>query len=292
MMCMKKIWFCLVSASLCSCPLVSAEDPDIIAHLFAEKADAIVLIAVESKDGDKLGSGFFISREGRIVTNYHLIAGARKVVVKAKSGAVYLPQRIINLDPDKDIAVIQIAADRRVTYLRMGDSNGVVVGQRVLTIGNPMGLESSVADGLISSVRVSGRGLKLFQISVPLSNGSSGGPLIDLEGNVVGITTASFMKGQNLNFAIPINYVKTLLKKPFDPSRFNRDPWQDSQPPKARRVEVEKPDPEKPPHFHIVKNGDTLFGIAKLYKTKAKEIMRVNHLKDSKIRPGQQLILP
>jgi S1-C subfamily serine protease len=290
MTCMRRafLFFILV----CSCPAVSAEDPDIIAHLFAEKADAIVLIAVESKDGDKQGSGFFINREGRVVTNYHLISGARKVVIKTKSGSVHVPQRIVNLDPDRDIAILQIAVDQRVNFLRMGDSNGVVVGQRVLTIGNPMGLESSVADGLISSVRVSGLGLKLFQISVPLSSGSSGGPLIDLEGNVVGITTAGFMKGQNLNFAIPINYVKTLLKKPFDPSRFTRDPWQETLPKKKpRRVEIEKSNPGKM-SVHVVQKGDTLYGIAKQYKTKAKEIMRVNGLKDAKIKPGQQLTLP
>jgi S1-C subfamily serine protease len=282
--------FCLLVSLVGSCLIVSAaQDPDIIAKLFSQKADAIVLIAVEAKDGDKLGSGFFISRDGRIVTNYHLISGARKVVVKTKNGSVYLPQRIVNLDPVKDIAVIQINASP-VNYLRMGDSNGVVVGQRVLTIGNPMGLESSVADGLISSVRVSGLGLKLFQISVPLSNGSSGGPLIDLEGNVVAITTASFMKGQNLNFAVPINYVKTLLKKPFNPSRFERDLWQEVRQEKPRPHTDDKPD--KPPHYHVVKSGDTLYGIAKIYKTTAKDIMRVNHLKDAKIRPGQQLILP
>jgi S1-C subfamily serine protease len=268
----------------------AAEDPDIIAKLFAEKADAIVLIAVESKSGDKLGSGFFISREGRLVTNYHLINGAHKVVVKTKRGSVFLPRRIVNLDPDRDIAVLDLGLDR-VNYLRMGDSNGVVVGQRVLTIGNPMGLESTVSDGLVSSVRVSGRGLKLFQISVPLSNGSSGGPLIDLEGNVIGITTAGFMKGENLNFAVPINYVKTLLKKPFNPSRFERDPWQETAQEKPRSQPAQV-NPVKPPHNYVVKSGDTLYGIAKAYKVSAKEMIRLNRLKDSKIRPGQQLILP
>ncbi len=276
-------------------PLASAaEDPDIIARLFSEKADAIVLVAVESKEGDKLGSGFFISRDGRLVTNYHLISGASKVVVKLKNGSVYLPQRIVNLDPDKDIAVLHVALDRRVNYLRMGDSNGVVVGQRVLTIGNPMGLESSVADGLISSVRVSGReGLKLFQISVPLSNGSSGGPLIDLEGNVVGITTAGFMKGQNLNFAIPINYVKTLLKKPFNPARFARDPWQEKEEKPRRKVADTATAAAVPSsRTYTVQKGDTLYGIAKTHKTTAKEIMRINRLTSSKIRPGQSLLLP
>jgi S1-C subfamily serine protease len=278
------MWPCLA--------VCAAEDPDIIAKLFSEKADAIVMIAVESKDGDRLGSGFFISRDGKIVTNYHLISGARKVVVKTKKGSVYLPQRIVQLDPAKDIAVIQIEADR-VNYLRMGDSNGVVVGQRVLTIGSPMGLESTVADGLVSSVRMSGIGLKLFQISVPLSNGSSGGPLIDLEGKVVGITTASFMKGQNLNFAVPINYVKTILKKPFDPAKFKAEPWQEASRPKTKpQPQADQPQTSKPPHYHVVESGDTLYGIAKKYKISAKELMRVNRLTTSRIVPGQRLILP
>ncbi len=266
----------------------AADDPDIIARLFSKKADAIVMIAVESKDGDKLGSGFFISRDGKIVTNYHLISGARKVVVKLKNNSVFLPNRIVNLDPDKDIGVIQIDAPK-VNYLHMGDSNGVSVGQSVLTIGSPLGLESSISDGLISSVRVNGQGLKVFQISVPLSDGSSGGPLMDLDGNVVGITTASFVKGQNLNFAIPINYVKTLLKKPFDPGRFARESWQDEEPVRVKRP-VENL--SRPPHYYVVKDGDTLYGLAKKFQTSVKEISRVNHLKGSVIRPGQRLLLP
>ncbi len=281
--------FCFVSFLIfSSIDGFASDDPNVIADLFSEKADAVVMIAVESKDGDKLGSGFFISRDGKIVTNYHLISGARKVVVKLKNNSVYVPRRVVNLDPDKDIAVIQIDAPK-TTYLQMGDSNSVVVGQRVLTIGNPLGLESSVSDGLISSVRVTGQGLKIFQISVPLSNGSSGGPLMDLDGNAVGITTASLAKGQNLNFAVPINYVKMLLKKPFDPSRFARQSWQSEG---AVRTKRSSENPSRPPHDYVVKEGDTLYGLARKFQTSVKECVRINHLKDSKIYPGQRLLIP
>ena len=266
---------------------VASDDPDVIAEIFEKKSDAVVLIAVGSPNGDRLGSGFFISRDGKIVTNYHLIKGARKVAVKLKNGSAFLPRRIVNLDPDKDIAVIAIETSSP-TYFTMGNSNAVIVGQRVLTIGNPQGLESTVSDGLVSSVRVNDLGMKVFQVSVPLSNGSSGGPLIDLNGEVIGITTASMADGQNLNFAVPINYVRILLRKPFDPSRMTPEPWQIEHP----RVNLPPSRPNQRGHEYVVQKGDSLYSLAKKFRTSVKELIRVNHLKNSKIFEKQRLILP
>ena len=266
---------------------IASDDPDVIAKIFEKKSDAVVLIAVSSSDGDKLGSGFFISRDGKIVTNYHLIKSAHKVAVKLKNGSAFLPRRIVNIDPDKDIAVIAIETSSPA-YLTMGNSNAVIVGQRVLTIGNPQGLESTVSDGLISSVRVNPSGMKVFQVSVPLSNGSSGGPLIDLNGEAIGITTASMAGGQNLNFAVPINYVRILLRKPFDPNRMTPEPWQVEHPRKNLLPDHLK----EPLHGYVVQKGDSLYSLAQKFRTSVKELRRINHLKDSKIFANQRLILP
>ena len=266
---------------------VASDDPDVIAQIFEEKSDAVVLIAVGSPEGDRLGSGFFISRDGKVVTNYHLIKGAHKIAVKLKNGSAFIPMRIVNLDPAKDIAVIQIHISSPA-YFAMGDSNAVIAGQRVLTIGNPQGLESTVSDGLISSIRLDNLGMKIFQISVPLSNGSSGGPLIDLKGNVVGITTASMSGGENLNFAVPINYVRILLKKPFDPSRMQPEPWQIQE----RRSKGFPGNNAVEKHDYVVRKGDSLYSIAKKFRTSVKVLTRINHLKDTKIIAGQRLVLP
>lgn len=262
-------------------------DPDVIVKIFERKSDAVVLIAVESPDGDRLGSGFAISRDGKIVTNYHVLKGARKVLVKLKNGSAFLPKRIINIDPAKDIAVIQIDKGTPV-YFTLGDSNKATAGERVLTIGNPQGLESTVADGLISSIRMNDSGMKIFQISVPLSNGSSGGPLIDLNGEVIGITTAAMNDGQNLNFAVPINYVRILLRKPFRPERGEPMVWQSAP---VRVDPVFSSDPGIDKSVYIVRKGDSLYGIAKRFKTSVEELKRINHLKDAKIIAGQKLNL-
>jgi S1-C subfamily serine protease len=280
--------FCLCFLFLLSPSLsVASDDPDVIAQIFEKKSDAVVLIAVGSPQGDRLGSGFFISRDGKVVTSYHLIKGAHKIAVKLKNGSAFVPMRIVNLDPAKDIAVIQIHVSSPA-YFAMGDSNAVIVGQRVLTIGNPQGLESTVSDGLISSIRLDNLGMKIFQISVPLSNGSSGGPLIDLNGDVMGITTASMSNGENLNFAVPVNYVRILLKKPFDPSRMQPEPWQIEQ----QRSKAPYHNPSETKHDYVVQKGDSLYSIAKRFRTSVKALTRTNHLKDSKIIAGQRLILP
>jgi S1-C subfamily serine protease len=96
--------------------------------------------------------------------------------------------------------------------VRLGNSDPVQVGERVVAIGNPRGLEQTVTDGLISAIRDTGKGYKLFQMSVPISTGSSGGPLFNMAGEAIGITAAYLEGGQNLNFAIPINYGLALLQ--------------------------------------------------------------------------------
>ncbi len=264
----------------------ASEAADVITKIFEQKSDAVVLIAVASSEGDKIGSGFFISRDGKLVTNYHLIKGANKVLVKMKNGIAFVPTAVINLDPAKDIAIIKI--DRATPkYFAMGNSNSVNIGQRVCSIGNPQGLESTVADGLISSIRVDGLGMKVFQISVPLSQGSSGGPLIDLNGEVVGITTASLTSGENLNFAVPINYVRILLKKPFDSSRVRPEPWQIRQRQPVPIIYQPVWDNQ-----YLVQKGDSLYKIARKFKTKVKTLIEINHLKGQKILPGQILKIP
>jgi curli biogenesis system outer membrane secretion channel CsgG/V8-like Glu-specific endopeptidase len=173
---------------------------------------AIVMITTVSNTGGALGSGFLINSDGTIVTNYHVIKGAEGLGVKfAKDKELTTNISVIKTDAVRDIALIKVNTPVNAAPLPLGDSEQVAVGERVVAIGNPQGLQNTVSDGLVSAVRDSG-GVKQIQISVPISHGSSGGALINMRGEVIGITSSGIDQAQNLNFAIPINYVKEYLQ--------------------------------------------------------------------------------
>jgi len=173
---------------------------------------AIVMITTVSSSGGGLGSGFLINSDGTIVTNYHVIKDAQGLGVKFTQDKELITNiSIIKTDAVRDIALIKVNTPVNVAPLAMGDSEQIVVGERVVAIGNPKGLSNTVSDGLVSAIRDTG-GMKQIQISVPISPGSSGGALINMRGEVIGITSSGMDQGQNLNFAIPINYVKKYLQ--------------------------------------------------------------------------------
>jgi len=171
------------------------------------------MITTVSNSGGGLGSGFLISSDGLIVTNHHVIKGAEGLSVKfTQEKELTTNVSIIKTDAVRDIALIKVNTPVNVAPLAMGDSEQITVGERVVAIGNPKGLSNTVSDGLISAVRNTD-GMKQIQISVPISPGSSGGALINMRGEVIGITSSGIDQAQNLNFAIPINYVKEYLQQ-------------------------------------------------------------------------------
>ncbi len=173
---------------------------------------AVVMITAAGSSAGSLGSGFLISSDGIVVTNYHVIKDAQGLGVKfAQDKELITNVSVIKTDAIRDIALLKIATPVNVTPLSMGDSEQITVGEHVVAIGNPKGLQNTVSDGLISAVRDTS-GMKQIQISVPISHGSSGGALINMRGEVIGITSSGIEQGQNLNFAIPINYVKEYLQ--------------------------------------------------------------------------------
>jgi S1-C subfamily serine protease len=174
---------------------------------------AVVSIVMSDKDGRPLaqGSGFLVSKDGLIVTNYHVIAEGSSAVLKLPEGAFYVVDGVLAFDKARDVAVIK-AHGTNFRTLTLGNSDRVQVGQEVVAIGNPLSLESTVSNGIVSGIRTVGElGGKFLQITTPISPGSSGGPLFNMAGEVVGITTLYLKGGENLNFAIPINDVKRLL---------------------------------------------------------------------------------
>lgn len=172
---------------------------------------AIVRIEVGN---DRVGTGFVVDREGAIATNLHVVVGASEIKVRTLDGTVLSVPRVLALDPDHDLAIIDVDPRQPLPVLRLGDSDKVAAGDPVIAIGNPLGvLDYTVSDGLISSVRAVSPELTLLQISAPISQGSSGGPLFNSFGEVIGVATAIFNEGQNLNFGVPSNYVRKLSQE-------------------------------------------------------------------------------
>lgn len=178
---------------------------------------AILSIIMSDKDGHAIaqGTGFLISKDGSVVTNYHVIENGNSAIVKLPDGAFYVVDGVLASDKLRDIAVIKVHGEHFRT-LTLGNSDRLEVGEEVVAIGNPLSLESTVSNGIVSGIRtVEEKGGKFLQVTTPISPGSSGGPLFNMAGEVVGITTLYLEGGENLNFAIPINEAKRLLQAKF-----------------------------------------------------------------------------
>lgn len=168
---------------------------------------AVVYIETYDADGYMLasGSGFILTADGQVITNYHVMAGATTAIVKLIDGTIYDVADVASYDQYRDVALIRLSSASNLPTVAIGDSDDVVSGEGILTIGSPIGLENTISDGLISNVSRYVDDLKYFQISAPISSGSSGGALLNFSGEVIGITSATYLDGQNLNLAIPIN---------------------------------------------------------------------------------------
>ena len=176
-----------------------------------------------------LGSGFLIHPAGYIVTNDHVVRRAQKITVNFADKS-QLPARVISTDPSHDLAVVKVEAPagRSLPYLRLGRSDDLMVGETVIAIGNPLGYSHSVTRGIVSALN---RKLEfregvayggLIQTDAPINPGSSGGPLLSIRGELIGINTAIRADAQNIGFAIPVDSLMTLLPELLDFERINR----------------------------------------------------------------------
>jgi S1-C subfamily serine protease len=165
------------------------------------------------------GSGFLISSDGVAVTNFHVIDGAFRAEAQLGDGRLYQVTAVRAFDRDLDVAVLQLGRNfgreslnvRGLPFVQTGESADLRVGDRVATISSPEGLANTVTDGLVSAIRTDGD-RTLLQISAPISPGSSGSPVFTLDGKAIGISVAQYVKGQNLNFAIPIETVVAIRR--------------------------------------------------------------------------------
>ena len=178
-------------------------------EIYAKCSSAVFYIEVFDKDDDLLatGSGFFISGDGTAVTNYHVIARAHSAkITVSDTGSIYDVQGVYDYDELDDWAVIKVNGSG-FSHLTQGAASTVVGGATVYAIGSPLGLQSSITQGIISNPRREEYGTTYIQTSAAISSGSSGGALLNQYGEVIGITTAGYVYGQNLNLALPISYI-------------------------------------------------------------------------------------
>lgn len=210
-----------------------------IPTLFEHASPAVVMISAQSINPYKvqgrvthtIGSGFIYDAKGLVITNSHVAFGRQTLFVTLDDGTV-VPARLLGADPVYDIAVLQIPKPEKgkIATVPLGNSDHLRVGENVVAIGNPLGLDQTVTRGIISGVNrilpetPLSLGEPLIQTDTPINPGNSGGPLLNMCGEVIGMNTAMIQDAQNIGFAIPISLIKSVVPALIRDGRMIR-PW-------------------------------------------------------------------
>jgi S1-C subfamily serine protease len=173
----------------------------------------VVIVENFNEDGEKAGqgSGYVFSGDGVIITNYHVIRGAKSLTVRVPGQEPYRVDSVLGYEIDHDVAALQLTGSS-LPALLTETMEEPRVGDRVVAIGAPLGLESTVSEGIVSAVRSVGT-MRIIQTTASISPGSSGGPLLNEYGRVIGLTTATVQDGQSLNFVVSAKHVSELLSR-------------------------------------------------------------------------------
>jgi len=213
------------TAAVAAAPPVTASEEQLLIDLYQRVNPSVVAILVEDQTGGALGTGFVIDTEGHVVTNFHVVEGAQQIEVDFPSGFKTRGQ-VLGTDADSDLAVIKMdTLPEQLIPVPLGDSDQVQVGQRVVAIGNPFGLSGTMTIGIVSglgrtleSVRTTESGAfsapDIIQTDAAINRGNSGGPLLNLQGEVIGVNKAlesetGFNAG--IGFAVASNTVKQVV---------------------------------------------------------------------------------
>jgi len=182
--------------------------PSIIKRI---KPSVVIVFAYDDK-GEflQLGSGFFISQNGDVITNYHVLQGASSAEAKTSDGKTYPITYIVAGDEQNDIIRLSVNIPSKYVLPLSLSKTTPEIGERIIVYGSPLGLENTVSDGIVSAIRDIPDFGKVIQITAPISPGSSGSPVLNMKGEVIGIATFQMIEGQNLNFAIPSERITNL----------------------------------------------------------------------------------
>ncbi|MEW6670071.1 MAG: tetratricopeptide repeat protein [Thermodesulfobacteriota bacterium] len=183
-----------------------------LVRLVQKVQPAVVTVVTYDMNGAAadLGSGFFIDGKGHLITNHHVLKGAYGAEVKTFDGRKHPIELVVAENEDADIIKVRVAmAEKEFSWVQLSDQEPVI-GERILVVGSPLGLEQTVSEGIVSAVRDLPVIGKVFQLSAPISPGSSGSPVVNMKGKVIGVVSFQTIMGQNLNFAVAGRGVREL----------------------------------------------------------------------------------
>lgn len=194
---------------------------DDLRTVYSRTQGSVLLLKTFDRFGAGIGQGTgFVVADGLVVTNYHVVADARSVTAHGRAGLVVPVAALLLADEENDIAILRLQ-EHALTPLALGKAPPAV-GQHVIVVGSPLGLAGTLSEGIVSASRPEGlepeetnghRGAPLLQITAPISPGSSGSPVMDEGGNVLGVAVSGYSGAQNLNFAVPAAVVRSLLTR-------------------------------------------------------------------------------
>jgi len=199
--------------ALPSLPKQKEESTESLPSLIKKIRPSTVIIFAYDDKGEflKLGSGFFISQNGDVITNYHVIQGASSAEIKTADEKTYPITYIVAGDEQNDLIRLSVNIPSPDVYPLSLSKTIPEVGERIIVYGSPLGLENTVSDGIVSAIRDIPDYGRIIQITAPISPGSSGSPVLNMQGEVIGIASFQMVEGQNLNFAIPSEKISSLI---------------------------------------------------------------------------------
>lgn len=219
-LCFQMFWTISLATLAQTPPAAPASQPETPAVRVARTVTPSVVLIKAGADGNTTaqGTGVIVREDGVILTAYHLVKDAVQVQVVTKDGETFDRVQLLGVDERRDVAAIRVAV-QSLRAVRIRAVTDEQIGERVFALSNPLGMNWTLSDGLLSGVRLAddvpgaGSGFKLLQFTAPSSPGSSGGVLVDSEGNGIGLITGGISRGQNLNFAVPLSAVSGLTQQ-------------------------------------------------------------------------------